>query len=129
MACPYDAKHEPFCVRDVVMMVERRLIRAYLCECVHCLRRHICESMRGGVEILSIIGAIAALTSCRGYSFTPGAASTYVSNTPAAETPAAKPLVGVAMSGGGNPHKTTRGRLTCKLNSDGASPSFSAAFC
>ncbi|MFC0695090.1 hypothetical protein ACFFG5_23795 [Paraburkholderia humisilvae] len=44
----------------------------------------------------------AMLTACTEYTFTPGAPSTYVSNTAAADPPASQPLVGVAISGGGN---------------------------
>ncbi|MFC0397594.1 patatin-like phospholipase family protein [Paraburkholderia rhizosphaerae] len=52
--------------------------------------------------MLFAIAVAAMLTACSGYEFTPGAPSTYLSNTAVADAPASRPLVGVAISGGGN---------------------------
>lgn len=51
--------------------------------------------------LLAIAGA-ALLAACSSYTFTSGMASTYISNALLANRPASRPLVGVAISGGGN---------------------------
>ncbi|HEY4352170.1 MAG TPA: patatin-like phospholipase family protein [Paraburkholderia sp.] len=64
---------------------------------------HRCASLpAGGAGILLVTAFAATLVACSSYSFTPGPPSTYSSNAPAADLPAAQPLVGMALSGGGN---------------------------
>src|ERR1700754_4665438 len=63
-----------------------------------CVRR----PMRVAGIVLVTALAATALVACSSYSFTPGPPSTYTSNEPAAHLPAERPLVGMALSGGGN---------------------------
>src|ERR1700754_2609558 len=55
-----------------------------------------------GAGILLATACAATLVACSSYSFTPGPPSTYSSNAPAADLPAERPLIGMALSGGGN---------------------------
>jgi hypothetical protein len=66
------------------------------------VRRCAKPRTRGSINLVLVTALTATLVACSSYSFTPGPPSTYSSNSPSSALPTQRPLVGMALSGGGN---------------------------
>jgi hypothetical protein len=87
-------------------MAEQESVCNYLSNTLLKLARRLCggapRHASNCASVLSGIAAAALLAACSTYTFTSGTPSTYSSNAVLANQSASRPLVGVAISGGGN---------------------------